>query len=99
MGGFETPALRFVADSLQREMDMSTGSDDPQINEAYDRWWSDVSRRGDPARRPNLSSEAFVAGYKAALADVLRSRSMPRAWQIFGPGDRECARSGKGRQT
>lgn len=28
-------------------------------------WWDGVARRGDPMRRPNLSAEAFAAGWEA----------------------------------
>jgi hypothetical protein len=35
---------------------------------AFDAWWLAQTRMGDPARRPHLTSEAFGAGYHAALA-------------------------------
>lgn len=34
---------------------------------AFDAWWRAQSRMGDPSRRPHLVSEAFGAGYHAAL--------------------------------
>lgn len=35
---------------------------------AFEAWWLAQTRMGDPARRPHLTSEAFGAGYHAALA-------------------------------
>lgn len=34
---------------------------------AYDAWWGELSRRGDPIRRPNLVREAFKAAWEAVL--------------------------------
>jgi len=36
-----------------------------QVQLAYEAWWRDLTRRGDPSRRPHLTTEAFVAGWKA----------------------------------
>jgi hypothetical protein len=33
--------------------------------EAFDRWWSAQSRRGDPARNPNLVQQAWDAAFAA----------------------------------
>lgn len=35
------------------------------VRAAFDRWWSEQSRRGDPARNPGLVDEAFAAGFVA----------------------------------
>lgn len=35
---------------------------------AQSNWWSALCRRGDPSRRPNLTSEAFEAGWIEAQA-------------------------------
>jgi hypothetical protein len=34
---------------------------------AFDTWWRDITRQGDPDRRPRLTEDAFAAGYAAAL--------------------------------
>ncbi|MHC9419155.1 hypothetical protein ACYZX9_11240 [Sphingomonas citri] len=38
-------------------------------NQAFDRWWSELSRSGDPKRRPDIAVEAFAAGWDARGAD------------------------------
>jgi hypothetical protein len=42
------------------------------LREAFETWWRDITRKGDPLRRPNLTAEAYAAGWKdsriAALA-------------------------------
>lgn len=48
---------------------MSDLSSKEQVELAFDAWWRDLTRRGDPARRPHLTSEAFVAGWEAAHSD------------------------------
>src|SRR5215469_7041306 len=35
---------------------------------ARETWWNGIAKQGDPIRRPNLTWEAFEAGYRAALA-------------------------------
>lgn len=39
-----------------------------EIERAYDAWWRGLTRIGDPMRRPNLTREAFEAGYLIAVA-------------------------------
>lgn len=39
---------------------------DPNILAAWDQWWAALTRQGDPIRRPDLTAEAFVAGWLAA---------------------------------
>lgn len=34
-------------------------------NPAFEAWWNELTRQGDPVRRPNLVQEAFEAGQKA----------------------------------
>jgi hypothetical protein len=41
---------------------------------AHDKWWSEVSRQGDPIRRPNLAGEAFEAGWTAAMTEAMEAR-------------------------
>lgn len=38
------------------------------MREARNAWWIDLTSKGDPLRRPNLSREAFEAGFRAALS-------------------------------
>ncbi len=37
---------------------------------AFDAWWRGLTRQGDPARRPDLTREAFHAGYIIARAEL-----------------------------
>lgn len=40
---------------------------------AREAWWKELTKQGDPARRTNLSWEAFEAGYRAgADAELTR---------------------------
>lgn len=39
-----------------------------RVDLAYDTWWRQMTRRGDPARRAHLSEEAFRAGWEARAA-------------------------------
>lgn len=32
------------------------------VDTDFDRWWRDLTSKGDPMRRPNLVREAFEAG-------------------------------------
>jgi hypothetical protein len=43
---------------------------DPDVREAHDRWWRDLTRKGDPIRRPDLATEAFIAGWFAAQEHI-----------------------------
>ena len=38
----------------------------------FNDWWGPLTLKGDPMRRPNLTQEAFEAGYRAALDDAAR---------------------------
>ena len=49
---------------------------DEDMKAARATWWSLISRKGDPARRPNLSWEAFDAGWHSAMALVAASRKI-----------------------
>lgn len=48
---------------------------------AFRTWWNAQTRLGDPARRPNLVEEAFLAGFKAG------QKSYPTNWQDEPPAD------------
>lgn len=39
----------------------------PQTREAYDEWCRSLSKQGDPIRLPDLVTEAFCAGWTAAM--------------------------------
>ena len=41
--------------------------DDPDIKAAHSACWTKICRQGDPIRRPNLSTEAFIAGWNAGI--------------------------------
>jgi hypothetical protein len=49
------------------------------VKEAMNAWWSEISRQGDPLRRHNLTSEAFVAGWcagaKYAVEEIKKARA------------------------
>lgn len=37
------------------------------VRDLFEQWWSELTLRGDPGRRPYLTRDAFEAGYNAAL--------------------------------
>jgi hypothetical protein len=41
--------------------------------EAFEAWWRAQSRKGDPQRNPNLTKEAFKAGFVAGLNEALET--------------------------
>lgn len=61
-------------------------TDDPK--NARELWWKELTKQGDPARRSNLSWEAFEAGYRAgADAEIERCSaivSLARFGEIDG---------------
>lgn len=48
---------------------------------AHDRWWSEIARKGDPVRRPNLVGEAFEAGWRSAMEEVKEAEAFLRKIQ------------------
>jgi len=56
--------------------------------QAFQAWWSELTRQGDPLHIPNKFSVAFKAGWKAAirqvdkdLKDDVRGAAVERIWQ------------------
>lgn len=41
-----------------------------RVQIAYRQWWNQIARQGDPIRRPDLSFDAFSAGWEAGKRDV-----------------------------
>lgn len=61
---------------------------DDATKEAHQRWWREITQQGDPMRRPNISTEAFAAGYtaerqrmSAAVEGAQRIVAAHEAWQ------------------
>lgn len=42
------------------------------ITPAFNRWWLQQTAKGDPQRNPNLTRDAFAAGYSAGMAQAER---------------------------
>ena len=45
---------------------------------AYEAWWRDIQLYGDPIRRAWLVSEAFEAGWRAAMAEIKEAEAFLR---------------------
>lgn len=41
---------------------------------AFDRWWDELARKGDPMRVPNLAEQAFAAGMQAGRREAEREQ-------------------------
>jgi hypothetical protein len=39
----------------------------PESQKAYEEWYGEVAKRGDPQRMPNLTQKAFAAGWLACV--------------------------------
>lgn len=50
-------------------------------NPPFNKWWAEISRAGDPARRPHLAEDAFDAGY-AAGALAMREKAVKAMEEI-----------------
>ena len=37
------------------------------VEEFFETWWREQTRKGDPARRANLASDAFSAGFRLGV--------------------------------
>jgi hypothetical protein len=59
----------------------------PAAQRAYKEWWSRLSREGDPIRRAKLVTEAFIAGWSAAVA---RAASIAGAHPHKPDADSDC---------
>lgn len=47
-------------------------TDDKLMREAYDKWWLDLTRKGDPVMRPNLVRDAWNAAVRATAMECAR---------------------------
>jgi len=50
-------------------------------DEAFKLWWRLLTREGDPAYRPRLTSEAFEAGYKCGVEDYKEKMAKGQLWE------------------
>lgn len=42
------------------------------VKAAFDRWWGEQTRKGDPARNTRIVEQAFAAGFQAGGDAALR---------------------------
>ncbi len=57
--------------------------------EAFDSWWSEQTRKGDPARRSNLARDAFIAAFELGQSKIDPRDPDPSRPGIFR--DHNCA--------
>jgi hypothetical protein len=69
--GLDFPAFsarldRDIADTLRRfDHQAPMLTDVTRIRAEYEAWWLELTKKGDPSRRANLTREAFIAGWIA----------------------------------
>lgn len=52
---------------------------------AFEQWWTAQTRKGDPARRPDLVRDAFLAAFEIGYASGNRYGWQPDQGGVLGP--------------